>query len=322
MARKSRAKKGDQLNRESYAASLIVFEALREEAVFILSDAIDKKKIKIHSIESRVKNYESLLRKWESSDYHNLSDVHDIVGIRGICLFKTDLAELDVLIKEVFSVESVEDKVNSTDDTFGYMSVHYQCKMRDQYVGPRYDKVKGHIFEIQVRTLCMHAWAVISHYLDYKAEWDIPQNLKKGLNALSGLFFVADEQYESLYKARQMSRLAAGKNEPKQGSTPINLDTLQAFLLRILPDRRHGAAAAISTLVRDLVTAGYSNLESVEEDFRKAAPSLKAKEEDVIRSQAPNNDTGIFFVDVGAVRVALRETNAEFAAAVADRIGI
>lgn len=36
-------------------------------------------------------------------------------------------------------------------------------------------------FEIQVRTLCMHAWAVVSHYLDYKGDWDVPADLKLSL---------------------------------------------------------------------------------------------------------------------------------------------
>jgi ppGpp synthetase/RelA/SpoT-type nucleotidyltranferase len=70
----------------------------------------------------------------------------------------------------------------------GYLSIHYTCRMPDRYLGPRYELTSGIVFEVQVRTLCMHAWATVSHYLDYKGDWDVPAELKRSLSALSGLF--------------------------------------------------------------------------------------------------------------------------------------
>jgi hypothetical protein len=45
-----------------YDEKFPVFEALREEVSFILSDSLVNESIKIHEIESRVKSFESLSR--------------------------------------------------------------------------------------------------------------------------------------------------------------------------------------------------------------------------------------------------------------------
>ena len=57
-----------------------------------------------------------------------------------------------------------------------------------------------------------------------------PDHLRKGLNALSGLFYVADEQYESLYNAsRTLDKM------PILIQTPVNQRTAQSILIRCRP---------------------------------------------------------------------------------------
>src|SRR5205823_10264394 len=118
-------------------------------------------------------------------------------------------------------------------------SVHYVAKIPERYKGPRYNSISTLKFEIQIRTIAMHSWAVISHYLDYKGDWDVPAHLKRALNALSGLFYIADEQFEHFYAAREESRLTAvaglANNET---DTEINLDTVVAYIERKFPDRK------------------------------------------------------------------------------------
>src|SRR5260370_35528939 len=105
------------------------------------------------------------------------------------------------------------------------MPLHYIAQIPERYKGPRYDKLSSLKFEIQLRTLAMHSWAVISHYIDYKGDWDVPAHLKRSLNALSGLFYVADEQFEQFYIARMQAKTVAKENAA-QGASEINLDTL------------------------------------------------------------------------------------------------
>jgi len=55
----------------------------------------------------------------------------------------------------------------------------------------------------------MHAWSIISHYLDYKTPNAVPSELKRDFNALSGLFYVADQHFEMFFKSSKASRKKA-----------------------------------------------------------------------------------------------------------------
>ncbi|MDB5691942.1 MAG: RelA/SpoT protein [Alphaproteobacteria bacterium] len=312
MAKKKIATNINDLSREAYEAKTSTLEALREEAVFILNEAVTAKSIKIHAVESRVKEYESFRRKVQGKAGGSDYEIDDLVGARVVCLFKSDLDSIGKLIEKEFKIVATDDKVSGADDSFGYMSVHYIVVMKSSYTGPRYNKIKGMKFEIQVRTLCMHAWAAISHYLDYKAEWDIPTHLRKGLNALSGLFYVADEQYERLYDARQASRVTAGSSVARSGttSTPINLDTVTAFLQRKFPDRVQAASPSVSTLVRELIESDYRSIEQVEDDIESARDKLNEDEAGTKKAQKVTRK--LFYNSAGVVRVSLKLVNPKF----------
>lgn len=298
--------------KQKYDQKLPILEALREEVHFILSDALETDLIKIHNIESRIKEFESLSRKINDKSISNEEDIEDLVGARVVCLFKSDLSKVEEVLSNNFEIIYKEDKISSSSDSFGYMSIHYVCKMKSTYKGPRYNKIKNVKFEIQIRTICMHAWAAISHYLDYKSEWDIPDQLRKGLNALSGLFYVADEQYESLYNARQESREAANLNSGTVQSkgSPINFDTVSAFLSRKFPDRTRSNSDGISELVKELVDSNYSNISEVEIDINRASKLFEKDEEETKKSQKVKRK--LYYNEVGAARVSLRLVNEKF----------
>lgn len=190
----------------AYLAQRSVYEALREEIVFVLQDRIALNAIKIHAIESRVKELPSLLdkcaRKATNDPFLNFSD---IAAARVICLFRSDIENLKKLVTEDFEVISIDDKIEEGNDPLSYLSVHILCKMKSGFSGPRYEKIMGRIFEIQLRTLCMHCWAAVSHYVDYKGDWDVPASLKMALSALSGLFYVADSEFEQFNAAMMAS---------------------------------------------------------------------------------------------------------------------
>jgi GTP pyrophosphokinase len=200
-------------------------------------------------------------------------------------------------VHDNFEVVNVDDKLEAVESPLGYMSVHYLCKMPEKYTGPRYERTRNIIFEIQVRTLCMHCWAAVSHYLDYKGEWDVPTDLKRALSALGGLFYVADNEFEQFYKTREASRKA-----PKAvgAITDINLDTIEEFLLRKFPDRRQTESLLRSDLVRDIKSAGYTSLDEVEREIDRALGVFLRYEK-----EAFPEDSGRRFYDVGAARSAL-----------------
>ena len=195
-----------------------LFEQLREEASYALSEAIKAAGIKYHSFPSRVKQIDSFLEKvrnrevkqaaeTKNADWAPLEAIHDIVGLRVVCLYISDLDRIAGVIRDTFEVLSEDNKIEGAEvSSFGYMSVHFIARLKTSYAGPRYDKILGMLFEIQVRTIAMDAWANVSHHLDYKSDKDVPADMKKDFFALSGLFYVADRHFEMFYSRSLESR--------------------------------------------------------------------------------------------------------------------
>jgi len=283
-----------------------LFNALNDEITFSLRDAIEERGIKIHDIESRVKEFSSIVQKCHEKEIDNpLSELHDISGARVICLFRSDIDRIGNIITEVFDIIDVDDKITKSQDSFGYMSVHYICKLKDDFSGPRYKRVKGIKFEIQVRTLSMHAWSVMSHYLDYKGDWDVPAHLKKALNALSGLFYVADSEFEQFVKESTASKRSAQENENiNEQNEEINLDTLTAYLRSKFNDRKPSEPKHVSELVEELKSSGFNKIS----DFSML---IDTADQAVIEYEKRYQGTK-FLNEVGAARVALSISSEQY----------
>lgn len=293
---------------EEYARRKPLLEQLASESEFTLNQVTRKKKIKTHSVLSRVKTAESIAKKAKEKELTDpLNEIEDIVGVRVVVLFLSDLPRLDKLIHSTFNVVSSENKVTDTDpSSFGYMSVHYVVTLDDSHSGPRYDELKGMRIEIQTRTVVMDAWANVSHYLDYKGESSIPRDLRKDFYALSGLFYVADQHFE-IFADRSRKSQKEAKREVDSGSTSeieINLDTLAAFLAQRYPDRAKPGREGISELVEEITRAGYSDLGALEHDLDRVKARFEKyeKEEPPEMAEQPGR-----YNPVGVVRVSLQE---------------
>jgi putative GTP pyrophosphokinase len=289
----------------AYRSRHNVYKTLEEEVVFILKDRIDAENIKIHGIESRVKELDSLLVKCTRKNCNTpFDEFGDITGARVICLFRSDLERLKSLVGNNFDVISVDDKINEGDDPLGYLSIHMICRMKTGYSGPRYDKILAKHFEIQLRTLCMHCWAAVSHYVDYKGDWDVPANLKMALNALSGLFYVADSEFEQFNFARIKSKISAEQPSAERPSSEINLDTVGALLDSLFPSRKDATPQAVSELVKNIKEARYESLDELREDILKG--------QEFVNEYESEREGGISFNKVGAARVGLRAVSSTF----------
>lgn len=124
----------------------------------------------------------------------------DISGIR-IILYYTDQIEIiDKIIRKNFYVDeanTIDKKTVLDTDQFGYLSYHYVIKINDfRSQLPEWDNFKNFTAEIQVRTVMQHAWAAISHQLEYKKGYEIPSPLRRKLFRLAGLVELADEEFQ------------------------------------------------------------------------------------------------------------------------------
>ena len=254
--------------RETYLSRESGYRDICTEVTYALERNLKANGIKYHSVASRVKTLESFLEKIERKQYLDpLGQMDDLAGIRVVCLFLSDLDRVSAIVSSLFEVIAKEDKVRQgRAEVFGYMSHHYVCRLSSAHSGPRYDHLKDLRFEVQVRTILMDAWANTSHYLSYKNEDSVPQDLLRDFATLSGLLFVADRQFESLYKASSMSAAHAEKEILRSEEVPsseINADTVHALLLREYPDRKQSSDASVSIFTSELREVGFRDIQSV-----------------------------------------------------------
>ena len=156
---------------EFYVKNSFALKMLETEIDILLkSYAYKNKNNPVEHIKTRLKTQESAIKKLKNKGYkitaHNLlKHVHDIIGIRIVCSFLSDVYDVVDLIKksDQFEIKEEKDYITNPKKT-GYMSYHIII------VVPIYlnDKVEYVDAEIQVRTIAMDFWASLDHKLQYK----------------------------------------------------------------------------------------------------------------------------------------------------------
>jgi ppGpp synthetase/RelA/SpoT-type nucleotidyltranferase len=303
----------EEISRE-FIANEHLYKHLQTEALFILEQALERTEIKLHLISSRVKTLNSFLDKVQRKNLKKpFEEIRDVVGLRVVCLFLSDIERIRDLIRHSFLVLGEDNKIEGSDvSSFGYMSVHFIVTMKNEYVGPRYDAIADMPLEIQIRTMAMDAWANVSHYLDYKSDKDVPSDLKRDFYALSGLFYVADRHFEMFYRASKQSRkemvelFEAGSSQAK-AEQEINSDSLIAYLYTKFPNRGRSNAQDISELVSELFEAGYRKIGEIERTVDSALKAFLLFEKD-----NPPGGKKRKYTDVGAVRVCVQMMDEKF----------
>lgn len=216
---------------ERYNRNLPIYESLGKEVEERLKYILEENYIKYHYVTYRVKTFDSFRRKIVRHQIKNpFEEINDILGVRIVCVFRSDLERIDRIIRKNFEIIDFSKKLEDVEfDRFGYMSNHYVIKEI------RYDfqNRKGINYELQVRTILMDAWASISHHLDYKKDIDIPNDLKKDFYALSGLLYSADTQFEMLKNGREKyvrQTMESFIHNGLQADIELNLDNVKAYL--------------------------------------------------------------------------------------------
>jgi ppGpp synthetase/RelA/SpoT-type nucleotidyltranferase len=301
--------------KKEYSKRKDKYERLKNEVIYIIKEELEAANIPYHMLEGRVKPLDSLLAKAQrQTTGQNITDIDEIVdicGVRVICLFLSDVEKIGKIIEEKFSIESKDDKVLSKpQEEFGYLSVHYIGKLPSSFCGTRYDEIKNLRFEIQLRTIAMHVWSTISHYLDYKSPHSVPSHLRKDFYSLSALFYLADSHFELFFRKGQESRLLVNKKAhdiPAMTGQEINLDTLATYLKQKFPEREHCEPDIVSDLVEELVAAGYTTIGELDTDLQRSMDAFILYE----KKYPPADDAyePIGFADVGVVRIALEILN-------------
>lgn len=202
----------------------------------LLNDLLSAKNLGYHLIESRTKEIHSFTEKITSSSnaYKNpLIELTDLSGLRIITYYQDDAYAIGELVKSEFLI----DTKNSVDHgsqlaEFGYRSSHFVVQLTEARTNLlEWDGLSEFKAEIQVRTVLQHAWAAISHKLQYKREEDVPSQLRRKLFRLSALFELADDEFISLRNASgTFSRAIDTKLTSGEREIEIDYVSLSQFL--------------------------------------------------------------------------------------------
>jgi putative GTP pyrophosphokinase len=296
----------------------LLYPMLKTEAIYSLEQALRAKGLKVHSVIGRVKKRESIEEKIRSKGITAdlQASLRDIVGLRVVALFRDDLKVIGQVIEETFCDVIEDDKLaKQRADEFGYMSVHYFCKLGDKHVGGRYTQINNFEFEIQTRTMLMDAWANVSHTVKYKGEYNLPPELEKDLNALSGLFHVADTQFQQLYAKAVTDTVTEAEGSWTQSSSRLTARSVNKLIGEIFPgqeqpeDLEERGTDAVD-LIRELKAAGYESIEQL----RKALLEARDRAYEIQETSPPMGKPGEKYYAIGLARVGLADTDPAFAA--------
>lgn len=159
---------------------------------------------------SRLKDREESIKKFSlkyqtelestKTEYSIKDHITDLIGVRIICFYETDIAKITKALKDNFVLLEETNKsaeIEKHENTFGYKGHHLDVKINDERSKlQEYKRYKDMRFEVQVRSIIQDAWSVLDHKIKYKKS--IPPNLKRQINALAALFEIADREFTQI----------------------------------------------------------------------------------------------------------------------------
>ena len=243
---------------KEYQAQLPQYDALREAAITHVAQMLAIAGLKIHHITGRVKKPASLAEKLRRKPgrYTSLSDVTDLVGVRIITYFESDVNVVSRLIEQTYAVDwnNSSDKSKMHDpDRFGYMGVHYVVQVGPDTPGFEHLPLAQSPFEIQIRSILQHAWAEIEHDLGYKNREAVPREVSRRFYRLAGLLEMADEEFMAIARmSRDYAANLPQRLEEDPDSLFIDMQSMK-YLLTMPPVRPLDEAVAEAMNVTLLV---------------------------------------------------------------------
>lgn len=197
-----------------YDSNRKLFEEAKNACISIIASLLKQEKVgEVTKIEGRIKDKDECIKKFhrkyqsklESEEHaYRIQDyISDLIGIRIICLYEDQIAQVSEVLQRHFRIIDVTDKISaieSTEDLFGYKGLHMDLALSDEFVAQKkYHQFAELPFELQIRSLIQDAWSVLDHKIKYKKS--IPNDLRRRINVLSALFELADREFKEIRNA-------------------------------------------------------------------------------------------------------------------------
>ena len=223
---------------EEYRELVPVFTRLKTIILDMLQNCLKKSGIIVSAVEARVKEEGSLAGKLElkGHKYKTLLDITDIVGARVVTFYSEEVDKIAALVDNTFSVDwenSVDKRRLLGTDTFGYMSLHYVCRIpKERFFDPSCPQLNEIRFEIQMRTALQNVWANMNHDTGYKSGVEVPVEYIRSLTRLAGLLELADEEFSRIRKelTEYRRKVAQLVKDGDFDAVMLDADTLRSYL--------------------------------------------------------------------------------------------
>lgn len=203
------------------------------------------------TVSHRVKDREECIRKFAlkyqtdlestSTEYEIKDHITDLVGLRVVCYYETDIARVVDILRTNFKVIDETNKsaeLMAQDNVFGYKGHHLDLQVNGERANlPEYKECLDLRFEVQVRSTIQDAWSVLDHKIKYKKS--IPHELKRQINALAALFEIADREFTDIRELteRFKKRVESNIGEPRQAEAkPLDVFEFLALTQPYFPD--------------------------------------------------------------------------------------
>jgi putative GTP pyrophosphokinase len=254
------------------------YENLADVVARVLQECLNRRGIKVHSVQHRAKDPTSFGRKAaipsdvdpSSPKYGNpLKEITDLAGVRIITHFPGTLVEVDRLLSEEFDVVEKSNKGLELieEDRFGYQSIHYLVRVKsDRARLAEYERFADALVEVQVRTILQHAWAEIEHDIQYKSSKTIPSEIRRRFVTLAGMLEMADREFQSI---QDTDRELEDRAKTMVQSGDLTGIEITPNALKFFLDKRLGSDGRMSDWSYDWTTRllkqlGFRDLKEVE----------------------------------------------------------
>lgn len=254
---------------EEYREYLPTFERMKEVVLDIIRKSLESNGVIVTACEARIKKEESLAGKLElkGSKYLSITDITDVLGARVITFYNDDVDKIAALAENLFEIDwdnSVDKRRTHSIESFGYMSLHYICRIpKTLFYDPEFPAINDIRFELQMRTALQHVWANMNHDTGYKSGLEVPVEYLRNLNRLAGMLELADDEFSRTrrlindYRRRVQSLVADGRFD----EVALNGDTFKSYMeLRPFEKLNSRIAAINQAEIHETPFSNYLNV--------------------------------------------------------------
>ncbi|MCL5429292.1 MAG: RelA/SpoT domain-containing protein [Chloroflexi bacterium] len=173
---------------------------------YLLDLVTDEKLPRIDKVVARPKALDSFLEKAKKIEegkpkYSDpLNQIQDQLGARIVAYYLSDIEPLQEFVKKYFGPIEEKTIVPDTPSEFGYEGLHFILFIPEDVFDKEIDRDDcPRFFELQVKTLFQHAWALADHDLGYKPANPLTKDQQRRVAFTAAQAWGADVFFSDLY---------------------------------------------------------------------------------------------------------------------------